>query len=120
MGKNRSGTLQKLVQVERYIVSYLFRLVQPVHVQQVVEQVNHMAAYNSDIVQVNVPPFSFPCVHRQFSVAADDVQRGADIVRHGQDDVLAHFQQCGILFYRLFQTFPCPCLFAQVPLDNQV
>ena len=120
MGESRSGTLQKFVQVERYIVADFFRLVQAVHVQQIVEQVNHMAANDSDIVQVNVPPLPFPCVHRQFGVAADDVQRGADVMGDGQDDVLAHFQQCGILFYRLFQTFPCPCLFAQVPLDNQV
>lgn len=38
----------------------------------------------------------------------------------GQDDVLAHFQQCGILLDRILQPLPCPCLFAQVPLDNQV
>ena len=80
MGESRSGTFQQPVQAERHIVAELFRLVQAVHVQQVVEQVYHMAAYGSDIIQVNVPPFPVPCVHRQFGVAADDVQRGADVV----------------------------------------
>ena len=118
--ESRSGTFQQSMKVERDIVAYLSRLVQVVHVQQVVEKVYHMAANDSDIVQINVPPFLLPCVHRQFGVAADDVQRGSDIVRQGEDDILAHIQQCGILSYRFFQSFPAFLLGIRIPLDDPV
>lgn len=41
-------------------------------------------------------------------------------MRHGKNDVLAHFQQRGILFYRFFQPFPRSCSFIQVPQNDQV
>ena len=79
-----------------------------------------MAAYGFNIIQINVAPLPLPCVHCQLGIAADDVQGGADVVRHGKDDVLAHFQQCGILLYRLLQPFPRPCPFMQVFQNDQV
>ena len=41
-------------------------------------------------------------------------------MRHGKNDVLAHFQQRSILFYRFFQPFPRSCSFIQVPQNDQV
>ena len=61
-----------------------------------------MFADNPDVVQVAVPAFLLTGIHRQFGTTADYVQRGTDVMGDGQDNVLAHFQQSGILLYRFF------------------
>ena len=108
------------MKVERDILASLVCLVQEVDIQQVVEKLYHMEAYVPDIFQVNVPLFLFPRVHCQFGVAGNDVQRSPDIVRQGKDDVLAHIEQCRILFYDFFQPLFCPCFLPYVPHDNPI
>ena len=119
-GETGDGTFQQLVQAERDIVTDFLGLVQAVHVQQVVEQVHDMPADDPDIVQVVVPAFLVAGVHGQLGTAADDVQRGTDVVRDGQNDVLAHFKQRGVLYDRFFQSLPALLLVADVPLYDPV
>mgnify|MGYP006993636257 CR=1 FL=1 len=120
MGKARCDTFEQVIKAERDIIPGFFCLVQTVHVQQVVEQVYHVLADNPDIIQVGVPAFLLTGIHGQLGTAADDVQRGPDIMGYGQDNVFAHFQQCCILPYRFFQTFFISRLFPYIALNNQV
>ena len=88
MGKARCDTFEQVIKAERDIIPGFFCLVQTVHVQQVVEQVYHVLADNPDIIQVGVPAFLLTGIHGQLGTAADDVQRGPDIMGYGQDNVL--------------------------------
>ena len=63
------------------------------------------------VIQMDIPPFLFTCIHCQIGTAVNDIQRGTYVMRYGQDNILAHFQQRSVLLYRIFQTLPCSCLF---------
>lgn len=68
-----------------------------------------MFADNPDVVQMGVPAFLFTGIHGQFGTAADDVQRGTDIMRNGQDNVLrisSNVVFCSIVSSRRFRSFP--------------
>ncbi len=91
MGEAEGNAFQQGIQVERHIVAGFLGLVQAVHVQQVVKQVYNVPAHDPDVVQVRVPAFLFTGIHGKFRTAADYVQRGADVMRDCQDDILPHF-----------------------------
>ena len=120
VGESENGTFQQVFKAERHIVAGFFGLVQTVHVQQVVEQVYHMFTHNSDVVHVIVPAFLFTGIHSQLGTTADDVQRGADVMGNGQDNILPHFQQRIVLFYCFFQAFPVFCLNLDIPLYDKI
>ena len=112
MRESRSSTLQHFLKVERDIPAFLVRLVQVIHIQQVVEKVYHMEAFVPDVFQENVPLYFLLRFHGQFKVPGYDAQRGLDVVRQGKDDTLAHIEECRILFDCFLQLFFRPCFFS--------
>ena len=80
MGETGNGTLQQVIQVERDIVPCFLGLVQTIYIQQIVKQVSNMSAYYPYVVQMVIPMLFITCIHGQFSTAANDIQRGTNIM----------------------------------------
>ena len=102
-GESRRDAFQQVGKPERGVVAGLFRLVETVHVQEVVQQVQDMLAKHADIGQMAVASLAVARAHRQLRAAVDDAQRGAYVVGNRQDDFLAHIQQIAVLPDNLFQ-----------------
>lgn len=98
----------------------VFRFVETVHVQEVVQQVQDMFAQHADIGQMSVASLAVARVHRQLRAAVDDAQRGAYVVGNRQDDFLAHIQQVAVLADNLFQLALSGLPPPDVPLDDDI
>ena len=75
-----------------------------------------MFTYKYDICEMDVPAFLVPGIHCQFRTSVNDVKRGTDVMRYGEDDVLTSFQQFVIFVYDTLHLFPQPhIMFLLVP-----
>ena len=118
MGEPRCDTFQQAGKPKRYVMACFFRFVEPVHVQQVVQQVQDMFAQYADIGQMSVAFFAVAHIHRQFSAAIDDTQRGAYVMGNRQNDFLAHIQKVAVFIYDFLHLLPKFRVSPQMPLNN--
>ncbi|EEB22929.1 hypothetical protein BACDOR_04577 [Phocaeicola dorei DSM 17855] len=119
-GESRRDAFQQVGKPERGVVAGLLRLVETVHVQEVVQQVQDMLAQYADIGQMAVASLAVARVHRQLRATVDDAQRGAYVVGNRQDDFLAHIQQVAVLPDNLFQLALSGLPTPDVPLDDDI
>ena len=92
--------------MKRNTVPDILRLINPVYVHQVTDQMQNMPAQCQNILQVTVPLLFFTRLHSQFSTVDNITEWSPYIMRYGKDNILAHLQQSLILFNYPLLFFP--------------
>ena len=106
--------------MKRFLVRLFLSRFQPVVVKQVVCQSDDMVRGIEYIFRITVALRFVLFFRHQFGIAVYGAQRGAQVMAHGQQDILSGLRQFLILPVRGFQFHACLVLAIHVPVYHHI